>query len=133
MKNIEYINKVTKYKTFVRKCATKIPQFVRFLKEKRLTQAYVNNSRHCIDMIRNGHYNNTTFTTTLQDGILVELINHAFVWCDTPEGDDFWYNLEIEWQTIANEMSEIKRKEIIKSIISMWEDEQRIDMRGRLV
>lgn len=133
MEKIEYRNKVIKYKTLVRKCATKIPQFVRFLKEKRLTRAYVNNSRHCIDMIRRGCYDSTSFTTILQNNILDELINHAFVWYATPEGDDFWYNLEAEWQEIVNEMSETKRIEIIELIRSMWDGEQRIDMRGRLV
>jgi len=133
MEKIEYRNKVIEYKTLVRKCATKIPQFVRFLKEKRVTRAYVNNSIHCIDMIRRGCYDNIQFTTIMQDYMLDELINHAFVWRDTPEGDDFWYNLEVEWQKIVNEMSEIKRIEITELIKSMWDGEQRIYMRGRLV
>lgn len=106
---------------------------MRFLKEKRVTRAYVNNSRHCIDMVRKGYYNCTSFTTIPHDDILDELINHAFVWSDTPEGDDFWYNLELEWNGIVDEMDETKRKEIIEPIKSMWYGEQRFDMRGRIV
>lgn len=124
MEKIEYRNKVIRYKTFVRKCATKTPPFVRFLKERGLVNAYTRNSRNCIDIIKTGRYDNCSFTTTVMDNVLEELVNHSFIWNRTPEGDDFWRTLDDEWHGIVDEMDERKRQEIINTINSMWNAEK---------
>ena len=101
---------------------------MRFLKERRLVNAYTKNSRNCIDIIKTGHYDSNPFTTEVKDNFLWELINHGFVWSRTPEGYDFWGDLDDEWHRIVDEIDERKRQETTEFINSMWNGENEIDV-----
>ena len=74
--------------------------FVRFLKMKKVYREY----RHNEILYRMDYFNNKPFNEIMLDDIIRfngrNLINYAFVWRYTKEGETFWRQLDTEWRFI---------------------------------
>lgn len=79
-----------------------LAEFVRFLKERGAYATYlVYINKECgyyrfFEVYVNSAYRNT-------EEVLRGLISSAFAWNHTKEGEEFWYNLHIEWIHKLNE------------------------------
>lgn len=76
--------------------------FVRFLKMKKVYREY----RHNVILYRMNCFNHISFNEIMLDDIRRfngrNLINNAFVWRYTKEGEPFWRQLDKEWRFIIS-------------------------------
>lgn len=74
--------------------------FVRFLKMKKVYREYIHN----VISNRMDSFVHKPFNEIMLDDIIRfngrNLINNAFVWRDTREGESFWRQLDKEWRFI---------------------------------
>lgn len=108
-------DKIVIFKKFVLELLFNLKPFVRFLKENGYFAAYVKNTRNMIIESQNGKYDKSLFMTTLYPSFLNDLISVGFVWRNTPEGEDYWYNAYESWKSSFNDMS-FKEKEKMRKI-----------------
>lgn len=60
-------------------------EFIIWLQEHNALEAYINNVKgvHAVDMV-----------STLSRFLPAETLFNAFIWSETPEGDEYWRDLE---------------------------------------
>jgi len=55
------------------------------------------------------------FNTLIEEETLYELINHAFHWASTPQGHDYWSELDEKWRGIMMKyQNKLKTSRILK-------------------
>lgn len=74
--------------------------FVRFLKMKKVYREYIHNvTSYRMDCLRHKSFNEIMLDDIIRFNGR-NLINNAFVWRDTKEGESFWRQLDKEWRFI---------------------------------
>ena len=80
--------------------------FIRFLKSNKAYGKFMFNAHSENGMnMRKYHYHKKTLYKLINDDIINykgrNIINHAFLWRDTAEGEEFWRMLDMKWRYIV--------------------------------
>ena len=79
-------------------------QFIHFLKENNAYEKYVYNFNNREEK-RNKVCPKSQFFSRTKP---VYYVNKAFTWCNTKEGNPFWFNLSVEWKRCYTKNDNLK-------------------------
>lgn len=73
-----------------------IRDFIEFLEENNALEQYKANNQNCEESISEGENEMYLFLNKYA-GTPTRWIGNAFIWDNTPEGQDFWNELDRQW------------------------------------
>lgn len=104
--------KVIHLKMLVYEASLKMGPFVRFLKENRVLNSYRRNHVVVMNDLAMGKYSDVRFSEDWHFSLLREIVSIAFIWVDTPEGNNFWLQLHMKWARKVGSMTEEEKNEL---------------------
>ena len=104
--------KVIQLKNLVFEASLEMRPFIRFLKENRVLNSYGRNHVVVMNDLAMGKYSDVSFSENWCPSLLREIVAIAFIWRDTPEGSNFWFQLHIKWAKKVDSMAEEEKNEL---------------------
>lgn len=104
--------KVIHLKMLVYEASLKMGPFVRFLKENRVLTSYSRNHMAIMNDLAMGKHSDVSFSEDWHHSLLREIVAIAFIWRDTPEGNNFWFQLHIKWAKKVDSITKEEKNEL---------------------